>query len=68
MRWPGLGEGGQFAGDAIGLGCAGPPEDLQCLPWEDFGLGGVADGQDAAAQAGQGVRIVPGAGDRTSQI
>jgi hypothetical protein len=30
--WPGLGEGGQFAGDAIGLGCAGPLEDLQCLP------------------------------------
>ena len=30
--WPGLCEGGQFAGDAIGLGCAGPLEDLQCLP------------------------------------
>ena len=55
-------------GDVAGLGCADPLEDLQRLPQEDLGLGGVADGQGAAAQAGQCVRLVPGAGDGAGQF
>jgi hypothetical protein len=49
--WPGLGEGGQFAGEVVGFGRADPLEDLQCLPQEGFCLGDLAGGQGAAAQA-----------------
>ena len=45
-----------------GLGGADALEDFQGLAQEGRGLGGVAGGQGAAAQAGQGVRLVPGAG------
>jgi hypothetical protein len=51
-----------------GLGRADPPEYLQCLPKEGLSLGGVAGGQVAAAQAGQRVRLVPGAGDSAGQF
>ena len=57
------GEGVEFGAQVRGLGCADPLEDLQGLAQEGRGLGGVAGGQGAAAQAGQGVRLVPGAGD-----
>ena len=66
--WPGLVEGSQFAGDVAGLGCAGTLEDLQGLPQEGLALRGVADGQGAAAQACQGVRLVPGAVDGAGQV
>jgi hypothetical protein len=58
----GLGEVGQFAGDVVGLDRADPLEDFQRLPQEGLGPGGVTGGQGAAAQAGQCVRLVPGAG------
>jgi hypothetical protein len=35
---------------------------------EGRGLGVVAGGQGAAAQAGQGVRLVPGVGDGAGQV
>jgi hypothetical protein len=53
MRVAGLGEGGQFAGHVIGLGRADPLEDLQRLPQDGLGPGGVAGSQGAAAQADQ---------------
>lgn len=53
----------EFGRNAGGLGCAYPLEYLQCLLQEDPSLRGVVSGQGAAAQAGQRVRLVPGAGD-----
>ena len=58
-----LGGSVEFGGNAGGLGRADPLEYLQGLPQEDLGLRGVAGGQGAAAQAGQCVRLGPGAGD-----
>ena len=59
----GPGEAVQFGGDVGGLGCADPLEDVPCLPQVLGGVGGAAAGQGAAAQSGQRVRLVPGAGD-----
>jgi hypothetical protein len=66
--WPGRGEGGQFAGDVAGFGGADALEDLQGLLQEGRCLRGVADGQDTAAQAGQRVRLVPGAANPAGQV
>jgi hypothetical protein len=66
--WPGLGEGGQFAGDVAGLGRADPLEDLQGLLQEGLGLLVVAVGQGAAAQAAQRVRLDPGASKSAGQV
>ena len=61
MRVAGLGKGGQFAGDAAGVGRADPLEDLQGLPQYFVCPGGGASGQGASAQAGQCVRLIKGA-------
>ena len=66
--WPGLGEGGQFASDVVGSGGADPLEDVQGLPQDDRGLGGVAGGQGAAAQANQRVRLVRWAVNDAGQV
>jgi hypothetical protein len=47
------GEGFQFGEDVPSLGGAGPLEYLVCLPQQVLGLRRVADGDGAAAQAGQ---------------
>ena len=56
---------GQFAGDVAGLACADLLEYLRGLPQEGLGLRGVAVCQSAAAQASEGVRLVPGTADLT---
>jgi DNA-binding transcriptional ArsR family regulator len=65
---PWSGEGVQFGGQVLGLGRADPLEDLQGLPQQALGPGGLAGGQGAAAQAGQCDRLVPGGADFTGQI
>src|SRR5271165_5402422 len=65
---PEFGESVEFGEQVRGLGCADPLEYLQCLPQEGPGLRGVAGGHGAAAQAGQRVGFVTGAGDRASQF
>lgn len=62
------GESLEFGGDVGGLGRPDPLEDLQRLAQQVFGLGGVAGGQGAPAQAGQGVRLIPGAADLPGQV
>lgn len=62
------GEGVEFGEQVRGLGRADQLEYLQCLPQQDPGLDGVAGGQGAAAQAGQCVSLVPGAGDGAGQV
>ena len=57
-----------FGEQVRGLGCADPLEYLHCLPQQDPGLRGVAGGQGAAAQAGQCVCLVPGAGNSAGQV
>lgn len=48
-RGPRVGEGVQFGEDVAGFGRADPLEYLQRLPQQGPGLGGVADGDGAAA-------------------
>jgi hypothetical protein len=63
-----IGKGVEFGRNVGGPGYADPLEDLQCLPQEDHGLRGIAGGQGAAAQAGQRVSLVPGAGDSAGEF
>jgi hypothetical protein len=67
---PGLRAGkGVYLGEQIpGLGCADPLEYLQCLPQQGLGLRGVAVGHGAAAQAGQGMSLIPGTADGPGQF
>jgi hypothetical protein len=58
----------EFGGNVGGLAGPDPLEDLQCLPQQDLGLRGVADGHGASAQAGQCVSLVPGGGDGAGQF
>jgi hypothetical protein len=58
---PRVGEGRQLGGQLRCLGRADPLEDLQRLPQQGLALYGVAADQGTAAQAGQCVRLVPGA-------
>ncbi len=62
------GEGVKFGEQGRGLGCTDPLEYLQCLPQQDLGLGGVAVGHGAAAQAGQRVSLIPEDGDSSGQF
>ena len=57
------GEGGELGEYGGGFGRADLLEYLLCLPQLGLGLGGVAGGGGASAQAGQRVGLVPGAGD-----
>jgi hypothetical protein len=66
--WPGLGEGGQFAGDVAGLGRPDPLKDLQRASQRFLSLGGLARGQGTPPKAGQRVRLVPVAGDGAGQV
>ena len=59
----GPGDGVQFGGDAGGLGCADPLEDVPCLPELLGGVAGAAEGQGTAAEAGQRAGFLAGAGD-----
>ena len=66
--WPLAAQGVQFDGKLSGFGGADPLEDLQRLAQPGFCLGGAAGGQGAPAQAGQCVRLVPGAADLAGQV
>ena len=63
-----LGEGVEFGGNAGGLGCTDPLEDLPRLPQACLRVGGVAGGQGAAAQAGQRMGLIPGTADLAGQV
>src|SRR5690349_18556558 len=56
-----LGEGVDFSGYRGGLGRAHRLEDIVRLPQAGLRLGGPARGCSAPAQAGQRVRLIPGA-------
>ena len=64
----GSGEGVKFGEHGWGLGRTDPLEYLVCLPQQRFGLRGSADGNGAAAQAGQCVGLVPGTGHGAGQF
>ena len=57
------GKGLEFGRNASGFDGSDPLEYLQRLAQVVLGLGGMAGGQGAAAQPGQCVSLVPGAGD-----
>src|SRR5580704_10109691 len=61
LSWPD--EAVEFGGDVGGLGCADPLEDIPRLPQVLGGVAGAAEGQGAAAQAGQRAGFVAEAGD-----
>jgi hypothetical protein len=62
------GEGVEFGEHGVVVGGADPLEYVVCLPQQGCGVRGLAGADGAAAQVGQCVGLVPGAGDGAGEF